>query len=240
MITSSDDEHDSHFLLPGFFKTIANIRNHEKEKMNTSISPLPDEELSQNSDKSTPNSTPPRTPTPPCREQPTSESSSSSCQLEQINVSSLPLLNEQQKPSEPSPSPILQQQNSSSSPSLLEIKTDNLPPSQNQSSSTSQSKPIESPIPSISIIQQENIPPPKAVIQQEDDNIRNLLRYYRIDDGDLFEVSDGSAQRLVLVHPERPLPPYIQHDRQLLKRLHPGLNEIFHYHRNKVFSLLNN
>lgn len=233
MITSSDDEHDSHFLLPGFFKTIVNNRNNEKDnnKNNTPASPLPDEDISQISDKSTPSSTPPRTPTPPSPSRPISEASS--FHSEQPNVSSSPLLNERKKPSELSSSPQLQQQNGTNSPSLLEKKHDHSSLSQNQTNSISQDKITESPTPTSST----TIPQPtsKAIIQQEDDNIRRLLRYYHIDDGDLFEVSDGSAQRLVLVHPERPLPPYIQHDKQLLQRLQPGLYCIFHYHRNKVF-----
>lgn len=62
------------------------------------------------------------------------------------------------------------------------------------------------------------------MIQQEDENIRRLLRFYHIDDGDLVEVSGGSVQRVVLVHPERPLPPYIQQNKELLQKLQPGLS----------------
>ncbi len=59
----------------------------------------------------------------------------------------------------------------------------------------------------------------KAFIKQQDDNIRRLLSYYRIDDNDIVEVDDGPVHRLLLVHPERPLPPYIQQNQVLLQEL---------------------
>jgi hypothetical protein len=59
----------------------------------------------------------------------------------------------------------------------------------------------------------------KALIQQLDNDIRQLLRFYHIDDSDLVEVDDGPVHRLVLVHPERPLPAYIQQNKQLIQQL---------------------
>jgi hypothetical protein len=60
---------------------------------------------------------------------------------------------------------------------------------------------------------------PKAFVQQLDNDIRRLLHFYHIDDSDLVEVDDGPVHRLVLVHPERPLPPYIQQNKNLLQQL---------------------
>ena len=57
--------------------------------------------------------------------------------------------------------------------------------------------------------------------RQEDESIRQLLRFYHIDDGDIIEVAAGSVQRLSLVHPERPLPAYIQENKELLQKIYP-------------------
>lgn len=163
VITSSDDEHESHFLLPGFFKTVTSKPSTEsKEEEKTSDQDTqPKSNENQTSTKS---------------EQPTSSSSI---------ANDKPLENTSQS--------------EASQPSVRTVST-------NQSH------------------QQNAVPPvaPRALIQQEDEGIRRLLRYYRIDDGDIVEVSGGSAPRLVLVHPERPLPPYIQQNKQLLQRLQPG------------------
>jgi hypothetical protein len=67
---------------------------------------------------------------------------------------------------------------------------------------------------------------PNRSFQQLDNDIRKLLQFYRIDDGDLVEVTDGSQKRLLLVHPERALPPYIQQDQSLLRRLQGLYHEI--------------
>ena len=65
----------------------------------------------------------------------------------------------------------------------------------------------------------------KAFVQEQDKNVRNLLRFYHIDDGDLVEVDDGPAKRLVVVHPERPLPNYIQQNPALVRQLQ-GMSRI--------------
>ena len=62
-------------------------------------------------------------------------------------------------------------------------------------------------------------PQQKILIQKLDNDIRRLLHYYHIDDSDLVEVDDGPLHRIVLIHPERPLPPYIQQNKDLLQRL---------------------
>ncbi len=59
----------------------------------------------------------------------------------------------------------------------------------------------------------------KVIIQKLDNEIRGLLHFYHIDDSDLIEVDDGPIHRLVLVHPERPLPRYIQENKQILQQL---------------------
>jgi len=54
-------------------------------------------------------------------------------------------------------------------------------------------------------------------MQQLDNNIRRLLHFYHMDDCDVVEIDDGPVHRAVLIHPERPLPPYIQQDKKLLE-----------------------
>jgi hypothetical protein len=68
-----------------------------------------------------------------------------------------------------------------------------------------------------------------VTLQQEDESIRRLLHFYRIDDGDVVEVAGGSKQRLILVHPERPLPSYIKQNNELMEKLQPGSNFLFHH-----------
>ncbi len=62
-----------------------------------------------------------------------------------------------------------------------------------------------------------------------DNDIRRLLHYYHIDDGDVVEVDDGPVHRLVLLHPERPLPRYIQEDKRLLQQIQSLLEIVFSY-----------
>ncbi|CAF5212470.1 unnamed protein product, partial [Rotaria magnacalcarata] len=62
--------------------------------------------------------------------------------------------------------------------------------------------------------------------QKLDIDVRRILQFYHIDDGDLVEVDDGPIHRLVLVHPERPLPAYIQRDKSLLEQLQNSDNVI--------------
>ncbi len=62
-------------------------------------------------------------------------------------------------------------------------------------------------------------PQEKVLIQQVDNNIRRLLHYYHMDDCDIVEVDDGPLHRIVLIHPERPLPLYIQQNKNLLQQL---------------------
>lgn len=178
VITSSDDEHESHFLLPGFFKTVTSkpsTENKEQEKTNDR----------------TESSNPPSS----HQEQPKSNENQTSTKSEQ-QASSSSTANE--KPLSNT------SQNEASQPSVATVSS-NQPQQQRDAPRA--------------------IPPvaPQGLIQQEDEGIRRLLRYYRIDDGDIVEVSGGSSPRLVLVHPERPLPPYIQQNKQLLQRLQPGL-----------------
>jgi hypothetical protein len=59
----------------------------------------------------------------------------------------------------------------------------------------------------------------KAFIERLDNDIRRLLNYYHIDDGDVVEIDDGPVHRFVLVHPERPLPAYIKQDKNLLQQI---------------------
>ncbi|CAF1323129.1 unnamed protein product [Adineta ricciae] len=271
VITSSDDEHDSHFLLPGFFKTIASGRNHDKDIKTKPQSPGPEEDLSETSEKSSSSSTSTSTTTslsqaPLPKSQPVSESSESS------STSASAPAPPPQQPSSPPPKPSLspsfkEQPNPSerhtASPYFLQ-KTSPPPPASTSLPSTSpprfSQQPQRQQTPSLSrspsqrqemhtpsshqlnrILQNSTIrssslnattpsrqiPPPSIqpkqpkidVQQQEDENIRSLLRYYHIDDGDVFEVADGPLQRLVLIHPERPVPSYIQSDRNLLTKL---------------------
>ena len=112
-------------------------------------------------------------------------------------------------------------------------KSSEPPRSEGQKDAPSQEKKREGPAPSLTQTstgptpqpiqqQQQQQNAPKATLQQEDENIRRLLRYYRIDDGDLIEVAAGSPPRLVLVHPERPLPPYILQNKELVQKLQSG------------------
>ena len=73
--------------------------------------------------------------------------------------------------------------------------------------------------PSQQVVPPQNSEQQKALGDRLDAEIRNLLRFYRIDDGDFVEVDDGSLKRLLLVHPERPLPTYIQQDKALFRQL---------------------
>ena len=56
-------------------------------------------------------------------------------------------------------------------------------------------------------------------VEHTDAEIRNLLRLYRIDDGDFVEVDDGSSKRMVVIHPGRPLTASIQQDRASVRQL---------------------
>ena len=76
----------------------------------------------------------------------------------------------------------------------------------------------------------------KAVFQKLDDDVRRLLQYYRIDDGDIVEIDDGPIHRVVLVHPERPLPAYIQQNKQLLQQLQSRIYT--YYSRNTLNTFL--
>ncbi len=215
MITSSDDEHESHFLIPGFFKTISN--NSHNGKDNEAPSPVQDKEQAEVSGQ--PAATSKTSPPPPPQSQ---QSNTPSSPPPPSSSSS----QEQQKPSEPPLSSQSQQQNGSSSPpppsaSTEEKKPESASTALKQSSSTSQndvSKSSANPQQVASLPQSQN-----AAIQQEDEGIRRILHYYHIDDGDIVEVAGGSLQRLVLVHPERPLPPYILQNKQLLQKLQLGL-----------------
>lgn len=182
VITSSDDEHESHFLLPGFFKTITSKQTTEKKEQETT------------NDQTQPSNTP----ASPPPEQPKVNENQTSTQSEQQTSLSSSAIN--QKPSD------------TTSQSEAN-KSSTTAPSTNQQQQQQQNVP-------------RAVPPvaPQGVLQQEDEGIRRLLRYYHIDDGDIVEVAGGSPPRLVLVHPERPLPPYIQHNKQLLEKLQAGLS----------------
>lgn len=200
VLTSSDDDHISHFLLPGFYKLIAANKNKEEDKTSPSSSPVPNKDQPETSNKSA------RTPTPP----PATSSSSST----------------------------LPQTQESSSTSSKEPKTNTPLSDQINQNSTSQNGAIKSSPSGIPNNQQQTVQVPletstKTVIQTEDENIRRLLRFYHIDDGDFVEVAGGSVERVVLLHPERPLPPYIQQNPQLLEKLYTGLHNIF-YSCNKL------
>ena len=184
MITSSDEEHDSHFLLPGFFKILGNNKNNEKEKTNKSSSPVPNKEQSEVPEKSSSSSTP----------------TSPSQQTEKPQESSSTSIKEQ-KPNSPS------QSSATSHNGTIKSASEN--------SSTNQQQPQP----------QQCVPPSniqKPTVRDQDESIRRLLHYYRIDDGDIVEVADGPAKRVVLLHPERPLPAYIQQNPELLKNIQRG------------------
>ncbi|CAF0836666.1 unnamed protein product [Adineta steineri] len=263
VITSSDDEHDSHFLLPGFFKTIANTRNNEKDNKPQTDSSGPDEDISQTSEKSSSTSRAPsqtstsrsQTPILHSKSRTINESLASSIsQAVEQNLHSASLSKEQQKPREQQPPPaatssprFTQQNNSPSSPSPRfqqqpqqqqqqqqqkpsplsipnEQKRDISSPYQHINTPISSNNIAQSPTPSLSTSQRQNISSTsprrqKIDIQREDENIRNLLRYYHIDDGDVVEVADGNNQRIVLIHPDRPIPSYIQDERQSLQKI---------------------
>ncbi|CAF4040420.1 unnamed protein product [Rotaria sordida] len=180
VITSSDEEHDSHFLLPGFFKVIGNHKNIEKDKINKLSPSNSDKEQSEISDNI---------------------STKSTSQSQQPNVSSFS--ETQQTPGTSSSSVQDKKQPHSISQTEEVTITSTTDPSTNQQQN----------------INSQSIKSPKAVIQNEDENIRRLLRFYHIDDGDIVEVADGSVPRVVLLHPERPLPAYIQQNPQLLKNI---------------------
>ncbi|CAF1176267.1 unnamed protein product [Rotaria sp. Silwood1] len=180
VITSSDVEHDSHFLLPGFFKVIASRKDNVKEKTNQSSSPVPDKDQSEVHDVSSSKST-------SQTQQPTTSSSTQSQPTQKTSSTTV----QAQNPSEPFSQ---NQVNNGSTLDSLNIQQQNIYPSS------------------------ETLPP-RVVIQNEDDNIRQLLRFYHIDDGDTVEVADGSVPRVVFVHPERPLPPYVQQNPQVYQNL---------------------
>ncbi|CAF4098435.1 unnamed protein product, partial [Rotaria magnacalcarata] len=182
VITSSDEEHNSHFLLPGFFKTLGNNKNNEKEKPNKSSSSVPDKEQSEVPDKSSTSTAPAQQTKKP------QESSSTSIK--------------EQKPNSPS------QSNCTSQNGTVKSATEN--------SSTTQQP-------------QQCVPPSnirKPTVRDQDESIRRLLHYYHIDDGDIVEVADGSAKRVVLLHPERPPPAYIQQNPDLLKNIQRDSNNV--------------
>lgn len=200
VITSSDDEHPSHFLLPGFFKTITKNRRSASSGSESETSPETKEKKSSTPPSPKPAATPER----------------------------------EKSPSRPSsPSPV---------PSPKPTKTEEKPPSPSPSHSTPRSPsppatpklqpPAPAPTPAPRTISpkqttKEHIASPMpqntaATLREEDENIRNLLRFYHIDDGDIVEVASGSVQRVVLVHPERPLPAYIQQNKELLQKIYPN------------------
>ncbi|CAF4775407.1 unnamed protein product, partial [Rotaria sp. Silwood2] len=51
-----------------------------------------------------------------------------------------------------------------------------------------------------------------------DNDIRDILQYYHIDDSNTVIVDDGSVQRVIQVHPERPSPLDIQENENLLEQ----------------------
>ena len=113
-------------------------------------------------------------------------------------------------------------------------------PAVNVTESKSSSEPIVSTVVSQSIPnqqQQQQQQQQQGSIRQEDENIRQLLRFYHIDDGDIVEVDDGPMHRVVLVHPERPLPSYIQQNKDLLRKLQTGMliNRCFCHDRVNLF-----
>ena len=169
VITSSDDGHPSHFLLPGFFKTLAN----KSEKTD---------------DKTKPSPTP--SPVP----QPTADSTSPTPQKEETKKDEI----QPAKPTVPSPSG----DKDLSEGSLSRTSTGGdtkLPSTNSQSHPTTQTS--------------------RLTIHQLDDQIRQLLLFYHIDDTDVVEVSDGPGKRIVLVHPERPVPAHLQQGNKGIQQL---------------------
>lgn len=63
-------------------------------------------------------------------------------------------------------------------------------------------------------------------VRQDDDGIRQLLKFYNIDDGDVVEVNDGPAKRVVTVHPERPVTRQNRQNQQIPNKIKTGLFHI--------------
>ncbi|CAF3065762.1 unnamed protein product [Rotaria socialis] len=215
VVTSSDDGHDSHFILPGFFKT---IKNKSTEKDGTNPTPTPSEEISE---KQTPSPTPPPTliasqPQEPSvkpqqpggpqqsGQQPGGQQPGGPQQgVVQQSVRPQQSGGSQQGGQQQKGGPQQQggQQQQGALEQLVRPQQSGGPPSHHQ--------------------QLAQLPSgqQKILLQKLDTDVRRILQFYHIDDGDLVEVDDGPIHRLVLVHPERPLPSYIQHDKGLLAQL---------------------
>ena len=70
-----------------------------------------------------------------------------------------------------------------------------------------------------------------------DNDLRGILKCYHIDDSEIVQIDEGPVHRLVVVHPERPLPTYIEQDKGLVQQL-KGLNQIHFLKQKLSFPLL--
>ncbi|CAF2156293.1 unnamed protein product [Rotaria magnacalcarata] len=282
VVTSSDDGHDSHFILPGFFKT---IKNKSTEKDGKSSTPTPSEATSE---KQTPSPTPP----PPTLtasqpqepsvkpqqpgglqqggqqqggpqqggsqqggpqqggpqqggpqqggsqqggqqqggqrqggQQPGGQQQGGPQQGGSQQGGQQP--GGQQQQQQGGVQQLVRPQQSNGTPSHHQQLVQR-PPEQQQGGVEQLVRLYQSRGPPSHHQQLAQLPPEQqeTLRQKLDIDVRRILQFYHIDDGDLVEVDDGPIHRLVLVHPERPLPAYIQRDKSLLEQLQNSDNVI--------------
>ncbi|CAM4947820.1 unnamed protein product [Rotaria socialis] len=220
VVTSSDDGHDSHFILPGFFKT---IKNKSTEKDGTNPTPTPSEEISE---KQTPSPTPPPTLIASQPQEPSVKPQQPGGPQQSGQQPGGPQQGGQQ-PGGPQQGVVQQsvrpQQSGGSQQGGQQQKggPQQQGGQQQQGALEQLVRPQQSGGPPSHHQQLAQLPSgqQKILLQKLDTDVRRILQFYHIDDGDLVEVDDGPIHRLVLVHPERPLPSYIQHDKGLLAQL---------------------
>ncbi|CAF1636252.1 unnamed protein product, partial [Adineta ricciae] len=225
VITSSDDVHNSRFLLPGFANTITTKPTEKDAKQET---PAADKDTA---DKEAPKPSQPEQPSEPKEapkpsSEPNAASTNQQKQQQQAGTPQTPSgsAKTQQTPTSP------QQPGKPPSPgapggTVRPPQSPTRPQQPQQPGRPSQPNGVQS-----YQQQQQQLQPgarltpqqQKDFIKLQDDNIRRLLSYYHLDDREVVEVDDGPAHRFLLVHPERPLPPYVQQNKQLLQQLQGG------------------
>ncbi|CAF1483949.1 unnamed protein product [Rotaria magnacalcarata] len=237
VVTSSDDGHDSHFILPGFFKT---IKNKSTEKDGKSSTPTPSEATSE---KQTPSPTPPPPTLTASQPQEPSVKPQQPGGLQQGGQQQGgpqqggpqqggpqqggSQQGGQQQQQQGGVQQLVRPQQSNGTPSHHQQLVQR-PPEQQQGGVEQLVRLYQSRGPPSHHQQLAQLPPEQqeTLRQKLDIDVRRILQFYHIDDGDLVEVDDGPIHRLVLVHPERPLPAYIQRDKSLLEQLQNSDNVI--------------
>ncbi|CAF2244175.1 unnamed protein product [Rotaria magnacalcarata] len=237
VVTSSDDGHDSHFILPGFFKT---IKNKSTEKDGKSSTPTPSEATSE---KQTPSPTPPPPTLTASQPQEPSVKPQQPGGLQQGgqqqggpqqggpqqggSQQGGQQPGGQQQQQQGGVQQLVRPQQSNGTPSHHQQLVQR-PPEQQQGGVEQLVRLYQSRGPPSHHQQLAQLPPEQqeTLRQKLDIDVRRILQFYHIDDGDLVEVDDGPIHRLVLVHPERPLPAYIQRDKSLLEQLQNSDNVI--------------